>query len=202
MLGLTGGIASGKSTVSARLRELGAFVADADIEARRVMEDPAVLRAIGEEFGPGVFAEDGSLDRRALAAAAFATEEGTRKLNAITHPAILNALIGSCREAEESGEYPLAVIDAALLIESGAHLFCSGVWLVTSGLEERIARIMLRDGLTRQEALARIARQLTDDEKYAYATRVIENNGTLEELITKTDIAFAEELFRSGGGLI
>ncbi len=202
MLGITGGIASGKSTVSARLRELGAFVADADIKARLVMQSEDVLQKVRLAFGNEVFFEDGALNRRALAAKAFASPEGTARLNSITHPAILAMLEEDCKNAEDSGLYPLAVIDAALLIESGAHKLCKSVWLVTCGEEERIERIMLRDDLSREEALSRIKRQMPDEEKAAFATRIIRNDGSLEELIKKVDAAFAEEIMVCGSGIV
>lgn len=193
MIGLTGGIASGKSTVTARLRALGAFVADADEVSRRVVSLPGVAEAIRAEFGD-VFAPDGGLDRYALAMRAFSSPHATEILNGITHPAIAEELLRMAREAEESGLYPLVFVDAALLIESGFYKNCSGVWLVTAPESLRIARVMDRDGLTYDEARARIARQASDEEKRAYASVVIENDGSLEELLGKADSAFAAEL--------
>ena len=110
MIGLTGGIASGKSTAANRLRELGAFVADADIVSREVIEYPEVLERIRGEFGGGVFRADGSLDRRALAALAFSTAQGTAALNAAMHPAILKRLLEAAKNAEAEG-YPLVFAD-------------------------------------------------------------------------------------------
>ena len=193
MLGLTGGIASGKSTVAARLRALGAFVADADEVSRGIMNEPEVLARVRRRFGDGVFDSHGVLDRRALANAAFATEEGAAALNAITHPAIKRKLIAMTVKAEASGRYPIAVMDVPLLIESGMHRICSGVWLVTANTETRIRRIIERDGVTRDEALLRINRQMSDDDKRAFATTVIQNDGSLEELIKQVDAAFAAE---------
>jgi dephospho-CoA kinase len=195
MIGLTGGIASGKSTVASRLIELGAFVADADIVSREVISYPEVLCAIRSAFGGEVFSEDGELDRRALAAAAFATDEGAALLNSITHPAIVKRLKELAAEAEASGKYRLVFVDAALLIEAGFHTLCEGVWLVTANEDTRIARIMERDGLTRELARDRIARQAPDEEKRAYATVVLENDGTVEELLSAVDLAFYRELF-------
>ena len=198
MLGLTGGIACGKSTVTQRLRTLGAFVADADIAARAVIDLPEVRSALLSRFGPGVFDENGGVDRPALAAAAFQTEQATADLNAITHPAILRLLLDEAGEAEASGKYPLVFIDAALLIESGLYVKCSGVWLVSANVRVRVKRIVERDGVTAKQARQRIARQMSDREKARFATRVIKNNGTVEELLAKVDAAFAEELSRRG----
>jgi dephospho-CoA kinase len=195
MIGLTGGIASGKSTVTKRLRELGAFVADADIVSREAIDFPEARARIAEEFGADVYFEDGTLDRAALAAKAFASEESTERLNSILHPVIASRLAEMAGEA--ASRYPLVFVDAALLIEAGFDRLCDGVWLITANTETRINRIMERDGLTREQAELRIARQMPDEQKRAYASVVIENDGTLDELIEKTDAAYENELFGS-----
>lgn len=192
MIGLTGGIASGKSTVTARLRELGAFVADADAVSREAIGFPEARERLALEFGEDVFLEDGSLDRGLLAVRAFSTEENTALLNSILHPVIIKRLLSMAEEA--SSRYPLVFVDAALLIEAGFDRFCEGVWLITANTETRIRRIMERDGLSREQAEVRIARQMTDDEKRAYASVVIENDGSLGELIEKVDKAYSGEL--------
>ena len=196
MIGLTGGIASGKSTVAERLRELGSFIADADVVSREVIAFPEVLSQIEERFGRGVFDEDGALNRRALAKAALSTDEAAAALNAIMHPAILARLDELSHEAEASGNYPLVFVDAALLIESGFSSHCDAVWLITADEEARIARIIARDGLTYEEAKERIARQMPDEEKAAYASTIIENDGNVKDLIEKVDEAFRIELAR------
>lgn len=198
MIGLTGGIASGKSTVAARLKRLGAFVADADDISRRVMELPGVLEKVRQCFGDEVFDSEGRLKRKALANIALATPQGTAALNAITHPAITEELLAEAHAAEAEGRYPLVVIDVPLLIETGMHQYCSSVWLVTANKETRIRRIIERDGVTRQEALLRMERQMSDEEKLAFATTVIDNDGTLEQLIVKVDEAFAAEVKNKG----
>ena len=201
MIGLTGGIASGKSTVTSRLRALGAFVADADEVSRSITDEPEVLSALREAFGAGIFNEDGSLNRSACAQRVFSSRERTQMLNSITHPAIAKKLTELAEEAEASGEYTAAFVDAALLIESGFYTLCSGVWLVTADTGLRIRRVMERDGLSYEEAALRISRQMPDEEKARFATVVIENNGSLEELIEKVDAAFAAETaapFESG----
>ena len=193
MIGLTGGIASGKSTVTARLRALGAFVVDADEVSRGVADIPGVAEAIREAFGD-VFTPDGRLDRYALAMKAFSSPRATEILNGITHPAIAREIMRLAEEAEASGLYPLVFVDAALLIESGFYKNCSSVWLITADRSTRIARIMERDGLTYDEAVMRIDRQAPDEEKIKYATVVIGNDGGLEELLEKADRAFGNEL--------
>lgn len=194
MIGLTGGIASGKSTVTSRLRALGAFVADADIVSREVMEQPEVLGALREAFGSRIFHPDGSLDRAACASVVFSSPERTKLMNGVTHPAIAARLRELARSAEQSGEHTLVFVDAALLIESGFHRICDKVWLITANTASRIRRIMDRDGLTYEEATARIARQMPDEEKLPFASTVIENDGSIEELIRKVDEAYAAEL--------
>lgn len=194
MIGLTGGIASGKSTVTARLKALGAFVADADEVSREVISFPAVLEKIREAFGGGVFAPDGSLDRVELASRVFSSEKRTAALNGITHPVIREELLRVTGEAEASGLYPLVFVDAALLIESGFNELCERVWLVTAGTDTRIRRIMERDGATYEQACARISSQMPEDEKRAYADVVIENDSGLKELIEAVDAAFFAEL--------
>ena len=194
MIGLTGGIASGKSTVTARLKSLGAFVADADEISREVMASSEVLRRIREEFGSGVFREDGTLARDRLAQKVFSSKERVAALDRITHPLIAKRLIEVAEEAQHTGLYPLVFVDAALLIESGFYRICNRVWLVTANTGLRIRRIILRDGLSYEAAAKRIASQTTDEEKLPYASVVIENNGSLEELIEKTDAAFRSEL--------
>ncbi len=194
MIGLTGGIASGKSTVTARLKALGAFVADADEVSREVISFPAVLEKIREAFGGGVFAPDGNLDRVELASRVFSSEKRAAALNGITHPVIREELLRVTGEAEASGLYPLVFVDAALLIESGFNELCERVWLVTAGTDTRIRRIMERDGATYEQACARISSQMPEDEKRAYADVVIENDSGLKELIEAVDAAFFAEL--------
>ena len=198
MIGLTGGIASGKSTVTKRLRELGAFVIDADEIAREVMDDERILRKIKRAFGKGVFREDGSLDRRSLAEAAFASEEKTIRLELITHPEILMRLAQMQGDAERSGKHPIVFLDAPLLIESNFEHACEKVWLVTADEETRIARAMARSGMTREEVVLRMERQMPDNVKARYASVIIENDGSEEELLAKVDRAFEDELLRLG----
>lgn len=194
MIGLTGGIASGKSTVTARLKALGAFVADADEVSREVISFPAVLDKIRDAFGPAVFAPDGSLDRVQLAARVFSSEKRTASLNSIMHPVIREELLRVTGEAEASGLYPLVFVDAALLIESGFNELCERVWLVTASTDTRIRRVMERDGVSYESALERISRQMPEEEKREYADVVIENDSGLNELIEAVDSAFCSEL--------
>ena len=101
-------------------------------------------------------------------------------------------------EAEESGKYPLIFVDAALLIESGFYKFCDKIWLVTSNTGMRVRRIVLRDGIDHKAALKRISSQMPDEQKLPYASLVIENNGTIDDLIASVDKAFNDELSLNG----
>lgn len=182
IIGLTGSMASGKSTVSAMLREYGFYVVDADEEAHAVLELPAVRRELAELFGEDILDENGAVVRARLAEKAFASAEETAKLNAVTHPAVIQAML---EKAEEfSLEYPEipVVFDVPLLFESGMDKLCDRVVTVAADDEVRYLRIMLRDGLTRTEASRRVARQMPQEEKIARSDEVIFNNGTLTEL--------------------
>jgi len=182
MVGLTGGIASGKSTVSAMLRALGAEIVDADRVAREVVEPgtPA-LADISRRF-PGVVRPDGTLDRAALGRQVFGSDEARAALNAITHPRIQEAVQQKVAALAARG-VPRVVYDAALLVENGLEAAMDGgVILVAASPETQRARLVARDGLTPAEADARIRSQLPLEEKRRHARWVIENDGDLEGL--------------------
>lgn len=192
IIGLTGSMASGKSTVSAMLREYGFYVVDADEEAHAVLELPAVRRELAELFGEDILDENGAVVRARLAEKAFASAEETAKLNAVTHPAVIETML---EKAEEfSLEYPEipVVFDVPLLFESGMDKLCDRVVTVAADDEVRYLRIMLRDGLTRTEASRRVARQMPQEEKIARSDEVIFNNGTLTELRREVTRALTE----------
>jgi dephospho-CoA kinase len=180
-VGLTGGIGSGKSTVAAMLRELGAPVIDADALAREVVEpgQPA-LREIVERFGPEVLTPDGRLDRPRLAAIVFGDPRARADLEAITHPRIAALAAERAQEHARSGA-PVVFYEAALLVEHGLHRGMAGLVVVASPPELQIARLRARDGLSKEEARARLAAQLPLAEKLAVATHVIDNSRGLDE---------------------
>jgi dephospho-CoA kinase len=191
ILGLTGGMASGKSTVSAMLREYGFYVVDADEEAHAVIEQPAVICELAAVFGEDILDETGRISRPALAGKAFASADETAKLNAVVHPAVIETMLEKAEEfLLEYPEIPV-VFDVPLLFESGMDRLCDAVVTVAADDEVRYLRIMLRDGLTRTEASRRIARQMPQDEKIARSDAVINNNGTLTELRRETEKALA-----------
>lgn len=179
LFGLTGGIATGKSTVTQMLRELGLPVIDADALAREVVEPgrPA-LAEIAARF-PGVV-EGGVLNRAKLGALVFKDADARAALNAITHPKIRALALEKTLALADTGATH-AIYDAALLLENKLHEGMNGVILVTCPRETQVARVMARDGLSEEAARARIASQMSTDEKRQYATWVIDNGGTRED---------------------
>lgn len=181
VIGLTGGIASGKSLVAKTLRELGAPVIDADELARQVVEpgQPAYEDVV-REFGPGVLAADGTLDRKRLAEIVFADENKRKRLGQITHPRIAQRALAQTAELAARGA-PIVIYEAALLVENGIHKNLGGLIVVAAEPEQQLARAAARDGTGAEAARARIASQLPLADKLAVATHVIDNSGTPEE---------------------
>lgn len=192
VFGLTGGIASGKSTVARLLAERGIPMVDADALAREVVlpGEPA-WRAIREAFGPGVFLEDGSLDRKALGAIVFADAARRSQLNAIVHPAVSELALRRFAEHEARGATLLGY-EVPLLFENGLDTVFRPAVLVAVDEATQIARLMARDGSTEQEARQRIGAQWPLAKKLERATVVVWNDGSPEELATKVDALIAE----------
>ena len=192
VFGLTGGIASGKSTVAGRLRARGVPIVDADLLAREVVEPGTPgYRAIVDAFGESVLALDRRIDRKELARVVFGDDERRMKLNAITHPLITALAATRCKEYGDKGE-PLVCWEAALLIENGvADAFRPLVVVAAPELLQR-TRIRTRDASSREDALSRIRAQKPLAEKIAVADFVIETTGTLEENAQKTDEVLAQ----------
>lgn len=178
VLGVTGNIASGKSTVVGMLKRFGAIHIDADIVYREMVAsgEPLLARLVSR-FGAAIVATDGSLDRGALRRIVFADPEALRKLDEITHPVII-AEIDRRVDAIEDG---VVVIDAVKLVESGHAEHCDVVWVVTTSSENQVTRLMKRNRLDLEEARKRVAAQPSMDAKLARADRVIDNNGSLDE---------------------
>lgn len=182
VIGLTGGIATGKSAVAEIIASHGIPVIDADLLAREaVLPGSDALSRISETFGPDVIEVSGHLDRAALAQIVFDDTLARKKLEAILHPAI-KALAESRLAQLRTAGHSAAVYMAALLIEAGATDRVDEVWVVSAAQEVRIERIRKRDSLTRKEALLRIAAQMPMEKKVTYGRIVIENSGTLDEL--------------------
>lgn len=180
IIGLTGGIATGKSTVSSILRELGAVVIDSDEIAHEIMEpgQPA-YKDIVDTFGPAILAPDGRIDRTALGKLVFEDPTARFTLNNITHPRV------AARFKEKLKELPpdtrVVVWDVPLLLEAGLDRGVNEVWVVWVDEETQIKRLMERNHFTREEALARIRAQMPLEEKMKRADRLIDNRGTVEE---------------------
>ncbi|MBU0554057.1 dephospho-CoA kinase [Myxococcota bacterium] len=184
-IGLTGGIACGKSTASAMLKARGAAIIDADEVARDVVAPgTAGLTAITEAFGPAILRE-GALDRAALARIIYATPAARAQLEAILHPRIAEE--SARRMAEAARVAPLVVYDAALIIESGRAESLRPLVVVYAPRAVQMARLMARDGLDEAAAAARLAAQMPIDEKARYADHIIDNSGDLAQTQAQID---------------
>jgi dephospho-CoA kinase len=179
MVGITGGIATGKSTVTSMLRALGARVLDADEIAREIVApgSPALLEIRAR--WPDVIAVDGTLDRQKLGAHIFHRPEDRKTLDAITHPRIQAHVLERTHALWDEGQR-VVFYDAALLIENRLHEAMNGVVLVVVPHEVQVQRLMKRNGLPRDEAEARIASQMPLEQKKPHATWIIDNSGSLE----------------------
>ena len=179
-VGLTGGVASGKSTVSAILDELGAVLIDADVLAREaVARGTDGLREVVEAFGPDLLTDEGELDRSAMGAVVFADPEKRKALEAIIHPRV------RARAAEiEAAAAPddVVVHDIPLLAETGQAGGFEAVIVVDVPTETQVERMVELRGMTREDAEARVAAQASREERLAIATHVIDNTGTLDDL--------------------
>ncbi len=186
IIGLTGGIACGKSTVSTHIRSRGVTVIDADAISRSVTEPgrpgvDAVLNVFGEAY-----VTDGVVDRKKLAATVFADAAQRKKLESALHPIIKAEMDREIEDARASGAKAV-VLDIPLLFEAGLDSVADEVWVVTASREEQISRLASRDGLSREEALARITAQMPLAEKAARADVIIENNRSLAQTIARVD---------------
>ena len=187
-LGLTGGIGSGKTAVAARLAtHPGVRVVLADDVAKQIMvDDPDVRRALVARFGPGVYTRDGALDRASLGARVFADPAELDALNAIVHPAVRRAMLAEIERARADG-VRLLVYEAALIYETGADQILDTVAVVDAPVETRLARATARDGSTRADVEASMARQMDPADLRARADVVIDNGGSLGALHAQAD---------------
>ncbi len=173
VVGITGGIGSGKSVVSRFLRAMGYAVYDSDAEAKRIMDgDEALKKQLSEIFGADIYAV-GRLDRRALAGKVFSDASALARLNAAVHPAVRADFR---RWAEAHGDAPIVFMESAILAESGFTDMVDAVWLVEAPEEIRVARIVRRDSCSSQEARQRIRAQWSDEIKERYASVVLHND--------------------------
>jgi len=182
VIGLTGGIASGKTTVATILQELGAAVLDADEVAKKIVQKgkPAYKEII-KTFGRKVLTSDGDLNRKLLGKIVFNDEEKRKKLESIIHPRVKEYFLEEIQRIKEKDPQKIIVLDVPLLLESGMETLVDEVWVVAVSEELQIKRIELRDRIGRQEALKRIKAQMPLKEKLKYADRIINAEGTLED---------------------
>ena len=187
IIGITGGIGAGKSTVTKYLQEKGFTVIDADKIVHEIYTgNENLLKTIRENFGQDLMDGEGMLNRRELAKRAFATDEKKHLLEEITHREILKRIGEKVEEAERAGVKEV-FIDAILLFESGLSNGCDEVWVVDAPMDERIKRVALRDGLSKGEITLRMKRQMAPLEMRSRATRVLDNKGEVKDLHVQID---------------
>ncbi len=180
ILGLTGGIACGKSTISLTLSSLGAVIVDGDLLSRELTaEGGAALPAIREAFGDGVFHPDGTLNRKALGARVFGDAEALARLDGIMQPLLLTLILRDVEDARQRNA-AVCVLDMPLLYEKGLERLCHRVWCAYIPREIQLERLMARDGFTLEEAEARLRSQLPAEEKAARADVVIDTSGPIQ----------------------
>jgi dephospho-CoA kinase len=197
VLGVTGNIASGKSTVVRRLEENGAIGIDADLVYRELVgPGQPLLRSLADRFGEGIIAPDGSLDRPALGAIVFSDPAKLAELDALTHPAVIAEVDRRVASIDDG----VVVIDAVKLIESGHADHCDEVWVVTIDTDAQMTRLMKRNTLPALEARRRVEAQPPMAPKLARADRVIDNSGTLEETHAQVDAGWRKIMCRMGEG--
>jgi dephospho-CoA kinase len=194
IIGLTGGIASGKSAIARMLEKMGASVIDADQLSRdAVMPGSLALSEIAKAFGPSILNQDGTLNRAALGKIIFADQDSRRLLEAITHPAIASLAKERLDSLERKG-VEVAVYMAPLLVEAGVSDRVDEIWVVYLDTETQVVRLMARDGISREEALQRIGSQMPMEEKRLYGKVVIDNRGSLDDAERQVRAAWEREV--------
>ena len=200
VIGLTGGIGCGKSEAAKYLKTLGAVHIDADAVSRALTGDPrgagdpvfgAALPEVRRAFGDGVFTPDGALDRPKLAARVFADPAARRALEGILHPLVQRTMLERMDAAGREGAR-VVILDVPLLFETGMDALCDETWVVYADREQQIARVLARDGLTREEAEARVNSQLSSEARIARATCAVSTDRPIEK--TRAEL---EQLYRA-----
>ena len=180
LIGLTGGMGSGKSTVADCLRSNGIPVIDADVIAHKIMNEESTLDKIHEIFGKNVFDKDGSLNKVKFSSVLFTNTVKRKKLNEFVHPKVWTEMMNETEKYVTKGS-KVIFLDVPLLIESGWHTRVNETWLVKADYNERIERLSLRTNLSTEEIKKRIEIQMPESEKEEYADKIINNDGTIEE---------------------
>jgi dephospho-CoA kinase len=192
-VGLTGGLASGKTYVSEELERLGCFVVHADALGHAVLiPGGEAYDATVREFGAGILNPDGTINRRLLASAVFGRPESLERLNSFVHPPVRARTERALAEFFERQPDGIAVVEAAILVETGSWRNYDKLIVVVCTPEQQIERAAKRDGLTREEAMARLARQMPLSEKMRYADYVIDTSGEKEHAIEQTRRVYSE----------
>ena len=191
IIGLTGGIASGKSTVSEYLAEKGYKVYDADKIAKNISEKKSVQEEIILNFGNKILDENGNVDRKRLKAIVFENKDKLNKLNGIIHPKVIDFY----RNLKEKNTDEILIFDVPLLFESGIDKFCDKILVVISDYEIQLNRIVERDKIDRDLASKIIKSQISNEERIKKADMIIENNSSLEELLKKVE-RFCETIWK------
>lgn len=196
VIGLTGNIATGKSEVLRILRDLGAYVVDADQRVHRLLRrGTPVYRKVVATFGTEILDEAQEIDRRRLGARVFADPDALARLERIVHPAVIAEVERELRQVARRGQHRVAVVEAIKLLESGlADTLCDEVWVVHAEPEQQIARLMATRGLTEEEARQRLAAQPPQEAKEARADWVVDNSGSLEATRRQIEAAWARVL--------
>jgi len=190
LIGLTGNIACGKSTVARMLAEKGAYIIDADAIAHEVIrKGTPAYESILRRFGEEILGPDGEIDRRRLGAIVFRDPSALQDLEAVVHPAVLEEIQ---RQIHACSEAPAIVIEAIKLIESGFARACDTLWVVTCPEPEQIRRLVVERGLTEEEARVRVHAQPPQEEKIRYADVIIDNSGDLEMTRRQVERAWRE----------
>lgn len=198
VLGVTGNIATGKSTVLGMLADLGAHPIDADLVYRELVEPGSpLLERLVERFGGEILNKDGSLDRSALGAIVFSDPHALRRLDRLTHPAVIDEIDRRVAAIPDG----VVVIDAVKLIESGHADHCDEVWVVIAGTDVQMTRLRSRTILNEVEARRRIDAQTPVGPKLARADRVIDNSGTLDFTMAQVNAGWRDIMRRMGRGV-
>ena len=198
VIGLAGGIGSGKSSVSGMLKNLGAIIIDADKLGHEVyLPGTEGLREVVLEFGEDILSSNGEIDRGILGSKVFGSPEAMAKLNAIVWPRIKNKVTELIEENSQLGTEVL-VLDAAVLIEAGWTSVVDEVWVVTAPVDQIISRLESRNGITEEQAMSRINSQMTTEQRVEYADIVIENDDSLDELMSSVQHIWNKTLSNKG----
>ena len=190
VIGLTGNIATGKSTVLAWLAKRGAYVLDADkLGHAAIAPGGPAYQAVLQAFGAELAKTDGAIDRKALSDLVFADAQALKKLEAITHPAVFEL----AREAIQQSQAQVVVLEAIKLLDGGAtYALCNEVWVITSSQETQLQRLKASRGMAREEALARMQAQSSQEFKVSRADRVIQNDGSEAELEAQLELLWQD----------